>query len=795
MRRFLRPRTVFSVLGLLAGLLGTAAPAHATVTVSLTNDVALAEGNAGTTAFHFNLHAVNNDGANPSVAGSVLVTTADGTAVAGGAQPNADYVGRSFTQVIPVIAAGGVFDADVQVDVNGDITFEPNENFTLNISNPSNVLLGTASRTGTILNDDSRPDLVFNDPAPKAEGNSGSSPYNFTLSLTNPTFLPVSVNATTIVGSATSAGGAPGNPDYTEILDQTFTIPAGSTSVTIPVSVIGDLVLEPDENFGVRITNVTNVFTAVNPLPGGVAQATGVITNDDVDLTLSINNPSKAEGNSGSSPLNFTVSIPNPAPTGGITFRASTIVGTATSSPAGPGNPDYAEILNQLFTIPAGSTSVTVPVTIFGDTTFEGNETFAVRITNPTNGGVIPGGVAQGTGTINNDDTAPTFSISALATVLCETDNPIQITVTLSEASGLPATVTLTDNTGTAQDPADFTLQPKVLNFAPGETVKTATLTPVHDNLVEGSETIIIVANPTTGVTGPAQVLPTITLNDPDSLNLNLVQISGDSLISINGISQQCFRVTVTDGCGDPFANQTVTFHVNGTTGNNQDVDVLLDNAGVGEFCFTPVFPGSDEIFVTADNGLQTFVSNTIDLDFTVAPNTRNASVTGAGVTDAAEAAGPTGLFSFFSVDVKNLRNGRTQGSVNGTLPVLGAITLRSLKMTNLVAGQGQPDGKRALAFGTAKLIVQVGGPGNGIRTVQAPVLIRVDALDNGLPGVPNDRFEVTFLVDQRQKAGRNAVAGGVLPGGTFTAGGNVEHGNNGAKGDIRIVTGLAVGL
>jgi len=646
-------------------LLGTAAPAHATVTVSLTNDVALAEGNAGTTPFHFNLHAVNNDAMAPSVAGSVLVTTADGTAIAGGVQPAADYTGRSFTQVIPIIAAAGTFDVDVQVDVNGDVTFEPNETFTVNLSAPVNVLLGTAARTGTITNDDNRPALVFVNPAAQAEN---VTPLNFVVALENPTYLDVSFNVSTIVGSATSAPSAAGTPDYTEILNQTFTILAGTLSVNVPVTLIDDLIHENTENFELRFTNFTNQFVAIDPVPGGVA----------------------------------------------------------------------AEI-----------------------------------------------------GTINDNDAFPTFTISAPATVLCESDNPIQVTVTLSQPSGTPATVTLVTTGSSAIAGTDFTLAPTTLNFAPGQTVATATLTPLNDNLVEGPETIVITAQATTGVTGPNQVLPTITLNDPDSLDLNLIQISGGSVISINGVSQQCFRVTVTDGCGDPFANQTVTFTVSGTTGNNQSVDVVLDNAGVGEYCFTPVFPGSDSIQVSTSNGIQTFFSNTINLDFTVGSNTGNASVTGAGATDAAEAAGPVGIFSFFSLDVKNLRNGRTQGSVNGVLPLAGAASLRSLKMTNLIAGQGLPDGKKALAFGTAKLIIQIGGPGSGIRTVQAPVLIRVDALDNGLPGVPNDRFEVTFLVDLRVAAGRNAVAGGKLPSGTFTVGGNVEHGNNGARGDIRITTGL----
>jgi hypothetical protein len=674
MRRFLRPRTAFTVLGLLAGLLGTAAPAHAALTVNIDN-VSQAEGNAGTTTFTFHITGTTDAGAYAG-GGQVSATTADGTALSTATQatqPGADYVAKTQTFTIPAIGASlsnqpiGSFD----VTVNGDTTFELNDQFSVTLATVLNTpafTIGTGTGTGTIQNDDTRPHLIFNDPSPKTEGNAGTSAYNFPVTLSNATYLDVQFNATTIGGSATSAPGGPGNPDYQEILDQTFTFLAGTTTFNVPVTVNGDTTFEGNETLGVRFTNFTNQFVAIDAVPGGVQQTNGVI---------------------------------------------------------------------------------------------------------------------------NNDDVAPTFTISALTQVLCETDNPIQITVTLSQASGLPATVTLTDNTGSAQDPADFALTPKVLNFAPGETVKTATLTPIHDNLVEGPETIIVVATGTSGTTGGPVQLATITLNDPDSLSLNLVQISGDSVISINGISQQCFRVTVTDGCGDPFANQTVQVSINGNTGNNSSFPLLLDNAGVGEFCFTPVFPGSDSVQVSAFNGIQTFFSNIINLDFTVGSNTGNASVTGAGATDAAEAAGPVGIFSFFSLDVKNLRNGRTQGSVNGTLPLAGAATLRSLKMTNLIAGQGLPDGKKALAFGTAKLIVQIGGPGSGIRTVQAPVFIRVDALDNGLPGVPNDRFEITFLVDTRKEAGRKAVVLGGLPSDTFTVGGNVEHGNNGARGDIRITTGL----
>jgi len=649
-------------------LLGAAAPAHAALTVNI-NDVAQSETN-GDTTFAFAITGTTDATPFPG-GGSVTATTSDNTAVAGGGQPGHDYDAKSESFTINAIAANTV-NAPIgtfNVTVHGDATFELNDQFVVTLSNitGTGAAIGDGSGTGTIQNDDARPDLVFADPAAQAEGNAGASPYNFPVTLTNATYLPVAFQATTIGGSATSAPAGPGNPDFTEILDQTFTIPAGATSVNVPVQVNGDTILEGNETLAVRFTNFTNQLVAVN---------------------------------------------------------------------------------------------------------------------------LVPGGVQQTNGQINNDDTAPTFTISALTTELCETDNPIQITVTLSAPSGLPATVTLTTG-GTATAGTDYTLAPLVLNFAPGETVKTATLDPAADLTLEGAETIVITAVATSGVTGPNQVLPTITLNDPDDRNVFLEKISGGDTIGLNGNPLQVFRATVTDGCGDPVPFAEVTFHVNGSTGSDQDVTVIANSQGEAQFSYPPLFPGTDDVTASVDNLGQTFTSNLISTDFTIGSNTPNAAVDGHGNTDAAEASGPTGLLTFFSLNVRNLRNNRTSGAVNATLPVAGAITLRSLKINHLIAGQGLPDGKKALMFGTAKLLVQVGGPGMGIRTVLVPVSIRVDALDNGNPGVPNDRFEVTFLV-QLTRGGKEAIAGGLLPAGTFTAGGNVVGGKNGVPGNINIRNGLA---
>ncbi len=108
------------------------------------NDVAQAEGDAGTSTFSFTVSL-----SAPAGAGGVTfdIATADGT----GTVANNDYVARTLTGQI--IAAGNssyTFD----VTVNGDTTIEPNETFFVNISNVVGATAGDVQGLGTINNDD-----------------------------------------------------------------------------------------------------------------------------------------------------------------------------------------------------------------------------------------------------------------------------------------------------------------------------------------------------------------------------------------------------------------------------------------------------------------------------------------------------------------------------------------------------------------------------------------------------------------------------------------------------------------
>jgi hypothetical protein len=118
---------------------GTQAAQPSNITV---NDVSMAEGNGGNTAFNFTV-SLSAPQANPV---TVNFATANGTAAAPG-----DYASNSGTLTF----APGVTTQPVTVQVNGDTAVEPNESFNLNLSNATgNAAITGAQGVGTIQNDD-----------------------------------------------------------------------------------------------------------------------------------------------------------------------------------------------------------------------------------------------------------------------------------------------------------------------------------------------------------------------------------------------------------------------------------------------------------------------------------------------------------------------------------------------------------------------------------------------------------------------------------------------------------------
>jgi hypothetical protein len=111
-------------------------------------DASVTEGNAGTSNLAFTVSLTNVSSSDVSVD----YATSDGSAVAG-----SDYVADAATLTIPAGQTSG----QVQVVVNGDTTFEPNETVTVTLSHlvgGSSITQATA--TGTITNDDKQPSIL-----------------------------------------------------------------------------------------------------------------------------------------------------------------------------------------------------------------------------------------------------------------------------------------------------------------------------------------------------------------------------------------------------------------------------------------------------------------------------------------------------------------------------------------------------------------------------------------------------------------------------------------------------------
>src|SRR2546428_606572 len=143
--------------------------------------------------------------------------------------------------------------------------------------------------------------------AAKADGNSGTTPFTFTVTRNAATAVPVSVDfptaSGTAIGNTSCTGSATGSPDYLS-KNGTLSFPAGTTTQTqtIEIPVSGSTAFELDAIFTVNLSNAPNATITKGT-------GTGTIQNDDAKPLLSIDDVRKAEGNRGPTPFTFTVTL------------------------------------------------------------------------------------------------------------------------------------------------------------------------------------------------------------------------------------------------------------------------------------------------------------------------------------------------------------------------------------------------------------------------------------------------------------------------------------------------------
>ncbi len=259
-----------------------------------------------------------------------------------------------------------------------------------------------------------------------------------------------------------------------------FTVGSSPRSVAV-----GDFNGDGKSDLATANYNGGNVSVFLN------ADPTATVTITDVSqppISLTINDVTVTEGNSGTTNAVFTVSLSSAASTV-VSVNYATANGTATAGT------DYTALPPTTLTFNPGETSKTITVPVNGDNQVELNETFFLNLSNlQANGSNVILADNQGQGTITNDDSA---SIAISDVTITEgnsgTTNAV-FTVTLSNAVDTAVTVNYATANGTATTTDnDYTaIAATPLIFNAGETSKTITVAVNGDNQVESNETFFV---------------------------------------------------------------------------------------------------------------------------------------------------------------------------------------------------------------------------------------------------------------------------------------------------------------
>ncbi len=343
--------------------------------ISILNAAQVVEPDTGTNAPARFMVALSAQSAFPI---TVHVATADGTAAAG-----SDYLAASADLVFQPGETTRFFD----VAVIGDRVHEGNEAFTVALSSPVNATLAAQSQGAATI--------VDNDPEIKVaiagnrvtEGNSGTSDEVFTLTLSSPSELPVTVKV------ATSNGSALAGEDYVA-RSTTVTFAPGQRAATFAVPVVGDRRIEPLEAFAVTLSAPTNAVIAA-----GQGAAIGYIVDNDLSGVIQVDATRQAVAeNVAGGYVNVTL-IRAGGDVGAVAVPYATANGTALAGQ------DY-NAASGTVTFADGQTRAVVRIRIINDTAVEPDEAFVLDLGKPGGGATLGAQKAQ-TIVIRNDDKLP----------------------------------------------------------------------------------------------------------------------------------------------------------------------------------------------------------------------------------------------------------------------------------------------------------------------------------------------------------------------------------------------------
>ncbi|RFM29403.1 DUF7507 domain-containing protein [Chitinophaga silvisoli] len=429
-----------------------------------------------------------------------------------------------------------------------------------------------------------RADVIAMDELTRAEEGGPNGLISFHL--LNNTTAPSDITITYSI-NATVTDPADNGIDYTT-LPGTITIKAGDSEAQLSIDVIDDLLIEGDESIEIGLLTATDASGTT--YLGTQRTLTAKLIDNDNRLKLTKTIDGKELGSGNASPGQFSISLP-----GTLTYPENILVkytvDGASSATGGAGSTfDYNNTnMTGEIILPANTNSILLPVNVNDDNIIEPTGTVQLTLQSISLS-------ASGTMTFSPDPS----NISAIVNIEDDDVNiPIGIqsttdgkepggtgndgSFTIGWPNGTYATgfvLVRYTITGTASNGTDYTTITLTKNIPAGTSNVQIPVTIKDDNLIEGSETVILTITGFSVATG----VPTLTTGT----SIGTVNISDDDILSSKQWKSASYTGTRV------IAGQTIdyTIHLR-NTGN-----VVITNAKISD-----IIP-ANTIFKTADEGI-----------------------------------------------------------------------------------------------------------------------------------------------------------------------------------------------
>ena len=378
-----------------------------------------------------------------------------------------DYLATTATLTIPAGSTSGTINIPIAAELAG-----PDKTFHVNLLQVTSgdAQLGAAaavSAVGTIH--DQVPPVVTVQPGAVTETTSTATPMTFAVTLSAASTSPVTLTYNT---ASLPTDNAVAGTDYTAQSATPLVIPAGSTTGTISIPILGETP-GADKTFHLQLSATGGTLTQTTVL--------GTITDSVPKSTISVGNSSFTVGASDGN-MQFTVSL-------NAAMNHDVVVDYSTQTPPGDtavAGTDFTAVTNGQVTILANQLSTTINIPIIGTTSQAPPKTFHVAVSVDPASAAFATGSQTVQGTINHPNT-PNVVIDGTNAVVTETT---------SASTTMPFTVSLQDATGkpTTSD-TNVTVKYQSLSLPPGDTAQGgASLATVGVDYLATTSTVVIPA-------------------------------------------------------------------------------------------------------------------------------------------------------------------------------------------------------------------------------------------------------------------------------------------------------------